>query len=314
MERIQPLSVSIVALILSVTTVGCAGLGNVVVHNHPNSLVETAGVPTLTIEEVAAKCPEPNDRGGKAAGGAAPFAAKAIEIAADQLISAIEKESKRYRATYSARASTMLYQRCNDGSYEQIASGFVFRRPVAGDGVAFELSGKLEISNEASVLRVVPTDLRIEKTQAKVAWFSPWPWHWPSDIVLGPWQLADSDVRKVDFNASISVETIAVQGGTVSASRIGPYPIPLGKFAITSSPIVDKDAKDLAPAASPYLPLPLVASPYGLAANVTVSIEEANSLGDPIKDAAEKAREKRDGWVEKLIEAITPKEKGEGDA
>jgi hypothetical protein len=314
MNRSRLLSVSFFALFASLAAVGCAGLGNVVVHNHPNSLVETAGVPTLTIEEATAGCPESKDVAGKAAVAVAPIAAKAVELAADQLISAIEKESKRYGATYSARASTMLYQRCKDGSYRQVATRFTFRRPVADDGIAFELSGDLVVSNEASVLRIVPTHLRIEKTKAKVAWFSAWPWHWPSDVVLGPWQLADPDIRKVDFNASISVEAIAVRGNTVSASRVGPYPIPLGKFAITGTPIVDEQKADLAAAASPYLPLPLVEAPYGLAANVTVSIEEANSLGDPIKDAAEKAREKRDGWVEKLIDAITPKEKEESGA
>jgi hypothetical protein len=280
----------VAAALLLTGTAGCSTIGNVLIPAHPDSLQPTMGVPKLKLTEVACSTvkelvrePEEN-----AAAAAAPalggMAIGALaDLAADRIAAAVEAEAGRYRATYSARRSELVEPgRCLEVEFT--------RNTNAGKALTF--TAYLGVRENGAVGQIVDPKLAVKQTKAKVAHWktlhSLWPWRWPGALAIAVYGLIDEDIYKVDISASVTIEAIGMVGKGVSATTVGPYPFPAGKLHID-------ELGERKPTESVYFPLPIITyKEEMLPLNVTVSIEEGNDLGDPVKRAAEKLAANRD--------------------
>ena len=239
---------------------GCAAVGNVIFTPHPASL---SGVdPTLDLVPcVGAQ--------------AVPPAAAGVALAALQEF--LKSEAARYRATYSAAASKEVENTC-------------FR--FVGDGL---VSFKGKIATSATASRVVNGTFKPEATKSKVA---SWPirtWtHGQNPFagqgvsrglrtaigIINPvmwihalWGWMDDDLYKVEYAAKVKIETVDPGDRKLKS---GESVIPIGKFSIDEIAAKTASKTDLG---SAFIPRPGSGSQP---TNVTITIVEANDLGDVI--------------------------------
>jgi len=278
---------------LLVLVQGCSGLGNVLIGHHPNSMSETAGNPNITLM-----------KDGSAVGAAgAAVVAQAAAIALKQLERAIDKESKRYKATYSARESGILCSFENGVAVPEIDSIVFDRKAKEKDkeveGTTFSLD--VQVTPDCSAILLTPTDFKQSKAKSKVAWASLYPWQWPATIIWAPWYLADRSIGKVDTNIQVTIDAIATDKNKErKLFQIGTLDFPMGKRPIQKLTSTNLPTGSLNPG---YLPLPYVKEQPGksfLPVNVTVTVMEANDLGDVIAKGSDRLKAKEDDLISAL--------------
>lgn len=285
---------------------GCSGLGNFVVPAHPLSSHRTKGRPTLAFLQ---------DPPGSATRAFVPSVSQ-LESAVGYVVRgverAIESESKRYRATYSARVSGNLC-RATEGSPPSPTTCWLhFERPSEVGEASFSFVARLECTVGGDALRVIPESARFRRSKSKVAapsFRSLWPNYWLASVVLLPWSWFDRDLTRVDTSVRITLEAV-VRGRN---ALVGAVDLPLGKIDLSE---VSDDGRKFSPSelkglASPYLALPTRGDGKGLSSlplNVTVTVTESNDLGDVIGRAATRLAERRDDLSERLLQLLPARE------
>ena len=264
-------AVSTLALVLLLGLgTGCAAVGNVLFTPHPASLSDVD--PTLDLIPCVGTQ-------------AVPAAAAGVALAALQAF--LKSEAARYRATYSAAASKEVGSTC-----------FRF---VGDDLVWFE--GKIATSATAS--RVVNGTFKPEATRSKVASWPVRTWTtgqnpfagqgWGAGLrtafgIINPimwlhalWGWADDGLYEVEYAARVKLETIDPDDRKLES---GATVIPIGRFSIDDIAAGSASKSDLA---SAFIPRP---ADGDLPTNVTITIVEANDLGDVIGKGAELVEDK----------------------
>jgi hypothetical protein len=259
-------AVSTLALVSLLTlATGCAAVGNVLFTPHPSSLSSVD--PTLDLVPCVGTQ-------------AVPAAAAGVALAALQAF--LKSEAARYRATYSAAASKDVGTTC-------------FR--FVGDGLA---SFKGKIATTATASRVVNGTFKPEATKSKVASWPVRTWTtgqnpfagqgWGAGLrtafgIINPimwlhalWGWAEDDLYKLDYAARIKIETIDPAD---REAKSGESVIPIGRFSIDEIAAGTASKSDLG---SAFIARPGSGSQP---TNVTITIVEANDLGDVIGRGAE---------------------------
>lgn len=272
-------------------SLACTSVGNVLFAPHPASLEDPKPTLALTTES-GATCLDrkPTDATAKMV----PAAAAGAAVAVIQML--LEKEAEQYKATYSAAGSGDLGQtRCLRFS----APGTV--------------SLELELDPGTTAVRVSDGYLEVRGTQAKVAAF---PWRtlakgdnpfgsddWSSRIGNGfgfvnplmllhfLWGLVDSSVYEVDIAARVQMDTVVPADRKTST---GILVIPIGKQHIDKIAKGHAFKKDIQ---SGYVAIP-AGNP--LLSNVTVSMVEANDLGDVVGKSAALVGENKKSLTDRL--------------
>lgn len=281
------------ALLLLAPVLGsCHALGNLAIGHHPDSMA-TAGFSELQAcrsEQGALVCgPEAAALGG----GATALLAEAVPIVIGLVQEGVAVESRRYSATYSSRIPVLLYQcRARKPDARIQALRFLRRDPEGRELLRLDVA--IRLTDDASALYLEPLAFRVSRTRSKVAFASWWPWHWPASLVWALWFAADRDIAMVDFNAQVRVDAIAEQKQQRVVFTVGTADIPLGRKAIW------KLAEETSLAGAPrsaWMPLPKLdcaKNGAALPATFTVTVMEANDLGDVIARGAAKFGEKQD--------------------
>ena len=300
---------SIIATGLTFTLLGCSTVGDVVVPPNPNSEAKS---PELICLAPLIKQP------GAAAFAPAIVGVAAIGFAVDQLAKAIETESKRYKATYSARTTTEFWRATGSGKgkkYGQRVEGFVFERFVGektktascnpagrseGTGglgkpvMAFEAA--FAFSEQKDAMKVIPRQFSFVKAKSKVAepeWRYPWSW----------WMFLDEGKGKVDLDVQVAVDAV-IDNQLVDVARID---IPIGKVSLYGP--TSMKGKQLADKSSGWIPLPKTRAPRGEASdfgptNVIVTVIEANDLGDVVAKGANELSKSKAKISSGIVNAI----------
>jgi hypothetical protein len=296
---------STIRLILALLLVGLTGC-NAFIGHHGNSLKKSGYREELQLcirtgpEEL--KCADDLAALQEIAFVPAAAVAAAIPIALNLVRKGIEAESKQYKATYSSREAAILYQCMDEQTREPRIDAIRFVRVDSEGKELVRLDIGIEQEGAAgAALRLVPLDFKIAGTKSKVAWAGWWPTQWLTNLVWGPWYLADSDIAKVDFNAQVTMEAIATQEQNRLLVSLGSVDFPLGKYKINE--LSKASAPNLG---SGWIPLPVMECAAGrvLPVNFMLTFMEANDLGDVLAKGAEKFKENEDEIAQKLIEKL----------
>ena len=252
--------------------------------------------------------------GARAIGGpAAGFVADTlVPLAIKALTKTVEKEAKKYSATYSARDSGLLIDTigANPGTITQKISCLSFVRTVKGRGKAAKdepvmgFLAKLEVSEPiySEGFRVVPIYYRIERTKSKVAGISKdkirsflFPWMG----VYWVWSRVDSDLNKVDVAMKINLRAIRnKKEGRVNVP-LREIDVPLGKIEMGEGAVTRGEDK-LRTARTGYIPMPnLGPSQRTVPLDITISVVEKNDLGDVIGKQANKLKKSEEDNIQK---------------
>lgn len=284
-------------LILTVVSVsGCASIADLVVWPHDRSNIREKELVCLEPELVPETAP------------ALLFLGPVVEAAAglllDQAAKAIERESKRYKATYSARLpERLLTWQAQDQARLRVGA-MAFRR-YAGPGAPTACGGEsdkalltfkvaLETTSTGDAIRLIPHEFSIKGTKAKVA-------------------ALDADV---EVNVQVAVAGVAQGKEGAATVDFGRADFPMGKIKLgemAGGKAVVKTADDLKHLASPWFALPAFRQPKTMAdfapVTFTVTVIEANDLGDVIAKGGTTLAEQRAKIVEELLKALGLKEK-----
>ena len=275
-------------LLLVAALPACTGLGNALIGAHGNSMRDTSKASTngnggLSLEM---------KKGGTAVAlSAAPVIAIVKELVVEGLKKAVEVESKRYDATYSARGAALLYTKTGTTVTPEV-DGLTLTRwvNVTEDGQekqvkALEFDLAMEISQDGSALKLNPQAFELRYAQGKVAFPSIFPWHWVSSILWAPWFVADPTIADVDVSIQVRLEAIAQdKKGAVKTIDLGAVEFPMGKSRIYDLP-QKRGANQFGGAGPLWVPLPALDGDCRLPINVTVTVVESNDLGDVIAHA-----------------------------
>jgi hypothetical protein len=289
---------------LAFAIIGCGAMGNVLIPHHDNSMVDQNVL-------VCFKTTRPGDS-------VPPFIAaipgKAVDLLIAEVAKGIEKESERYKATYSGRNIGVFSLRESELlfiTFETPApKGCGELQDVQWDNNISSSIGEMKdwpavnnvfivkiLAASSRAIRLVPQYVALKTSKSKVAWAtSPYPWHWPAAIVWGPWYLFDRDIAKVDTNVQISLKAVATDEKTGNKLvDMGTVDFPLGKRLI-SDPFF-KEKESLESLGSGWIPLPpydpKAANPI-IPMDITVTVIESNDLGDVIAKGATQFKEKKD--------------------
>lgn len=286
--------------VCAVLVSGCAEVGNFFVPPHSKSDAAEPSKACLYLDRKAVKA--------EALPIAAMAASAVVGFLVDRTAAAITDESKRYHASYSARAEALLASRIDPNSVTVHPHELTFRRYLAGDKelissqsctdlrnastqIALEVKG--ELSADPVEFRI--TEVTLNNTKAKVAstrWFVPWSW----------WMLFDRSSHKVDLKATIAVNGLAPTDQGVQSKEVIAVDLPLGKFDLDET--IQK--RKLADVSSGRFPIPNIqcSKDCDLNAIVTITLTESNDLGDVIGDAAKKVAENKQSVVKFVLEQV----------
>src|SRR5205823_14688700 len=148
-------------------------------------------------------------------------ASAAIGLLVDRVAQGIKQEATRYKASYSARQRSNLYifdntqVRWKFSEIRLVRYQGTPKHPVGKadcqdwktqvpEGVvkASEVKIKLQPSENNKALELIPTEITLHRTKAKVRsvrWYVPWSW----------WMLLDDTSGQVDLNIKISISVLS---------------------------------------------------------------------------------------------------------
>lgn len=272
------------------TLTGCSTVMDVLVPPHKNSNKTSPAI-------VCLKFVSPPEESVLPA-----LAAVGGELLIAQATKGIEKESKRYKTTYSARTTGYLFRLeeiVNKGS-----KAYKFKQNVVGINISRKygkaiselgcekaqkgqkkpeetLSFNAEINYSAAkdAIKIKPTSFKFSSSKAKVAdgaiWYYPWTW----------WMVFDSSPGKVDLNIQIEITIFGTEKSTTAT-----IDFPMGKIDLDK--IQPKKGWFFDQIESGWIPLPKMDPSKFLneekddleyaPINIKVTIIEANDLGDVI--------------------------------
>ena len=292
----------IVSLIIFLT--GCAELGDTLIPPHPNSDIRDSELTCLVLD------PVPSSREEMGEELMLKGASFVIGWAIDQTAKILEKEAGRYTATYSARNSGDLYEVSSDrSSAKKKLGGFTLTRfsgPDVGLGCGkiqasekvFELKAQIEVNTDGNAVQVIPTQMYLAKTKAKVPALTWWPHTW--------WRALDRNSGKVELSATIVMTTIRESTESVTQEAVMKVDIPLGRYKLTMTPI----NANLAGTASGWFPLPHIKDAKtqlittGLPTTVTVTITESEKLGDVLGKASKEMINNKQKFTDEILKLI----------
>jgi hypothetical protein len=229
--------------------------------------------------------------------------AEAVPIVIGLVQQGVAVESTRYAATYSSRTPALLYQ-CRAKKPDPRIHALRFLRKDPKGRELLRLDVAIHLTRDASALYLEPLAFRVSKTRSKVAFASYWPWHWPASLVWALWFAADRDIAVVDFNAQVRVDAIAEEKQQRVVFSVGSADIPLGRKPIWR---LEGDTPLAGAPPSAWMPLPKLdcaMNGVALPATFTVTIMEANDLGDVIAQGAAKFREKQDAIARRIQQSL----------
>ena len=221
----------------------------------------------------------------------------------DAIAGAIEKESKLYKATYTARLPEKLFRSYKSGGEDRVKLRFTeitFTRYAgdpnvtscedAGNAVpAMRLTVAVAADAAEGNLRLTPKELVYRQSRAKVA----------------AWD------HKLDVNAQLQmVAIVSDKDGKKSNSDFVKVDFPLGRLPIGKNYMADE--RKLKPLASGWFALPAVAKPaapteFG-AVTIIVTVMESDNLGDVLAKGAKKVRDSEDKVADKVLDKLGLKE------
>lgn len=250
--------------LVAILSVGCTAVGNVLFTPHPASLRDIE--PELAIE----RC-----------GRIGAAAAVGVGVAALQTL--LEREAEQYRATYSASASEdIATHRCLK-LRDELAS-LDLRLASPGDEPAYRaVDGAFAPKGTKAKVSSLPwrTLARKQNPFASESWSSrvgnAFGFINPLMYLHFLWGLVDDDIYHLDFAVRARVETILPKTRKPQSSELT---IPVGKIHIDEIAAGTARVEGLG---SGYVPGP---TGKPLLSNVTVTVVEANDLGDVVGKAA----------------------------
>lgn len=321
----------------SVTSVvllqGCATWGDVLIPRHPKSGLDSRDVVCVSVKQ--------GDAQNSAGTIVALLAKPAISWAYDKVVSAVETEAGRYKASYSGRNSVMLYTKVSDDEASVINKIVVKRFMLEGDqkvtvGSAVDVCSQSQLApvfraeydveslylKDVNVFeaRIKPIKFTVLGTKAKAlgkSWSRPWS------------VLANLDHRyaKVDMSVRLKLSA-AVYGddGKRTEKDVITADFPIGKINLNAEhvnanyqgnpsawvqlPAVGtvpgsncKFAADAKKGDKPTCTPELLFGP----ATIEATVSESDELGDVLSKQVTNAKEKKDKTLDDLIQKIKDK-------
>jgi hypothetical protein len=289
--------------VLAATLSGCSSLGNALIPPHQNSDFRDPDLTCLTFKYSDAREEFGEELLAQGAGAV-------IGWTIDQAAKVIEKEGGRYKATFSGRDSTELYHISQDGMKirqkllevrltryhgQEFVNGC--QADIPADLKAFDFSADISINEGKNAIELRPKELVIYKTKAKVPGLSLWPHTW--------WRILDGNTGKVDYSARIVMVAVSESQAGVNQEELMKVDVPLGRYTLAKDPRTVK----LSGVSSGWAPLPRVKrgaakAVSGLPISITISITEANFLGDVLADASTKVSDSKDRITNKIVKLL----------
>lgn len=269
---------------------GCASLWNELIPAHPNSNFRDSDL--ICLKPRAA----PQEK-SMTFGIAQSLAGGAIDL----LSKGIERESKRYSATYSARHSDHLLTKANDGKVFPRVASVVFARftgplptecPAAAEMAGHDPAVLFEVEfefHDDGVIRLVPKQVIYQRAKAKV-------FRWKGELDIS-FQVALSGIATAKDDKRTLVEFAKAD-------------FPVGKIKLAKK--LEKTKNELDHLASGWFLLPIDAakSTPGDFAPFTamVTVIEANELGDVIGRGAKSLTDHKADLVKRVLDALEIKD------
>jgi hypothetical protein len=254
------------------------------------------------------------------------IAGAAIGLAIDQTSKALEKEANRYKATFSVRGTQTMYtttgwnnQRNRSTKIrkkfdtlrvvrfvdvmEQDCSKLRTANAETDPNVAFQLKIGVNIGPGGRTMELVPQEMNLNMTKAKVAALRGWPHTW--------WRYLDKTAGKLDVNARVIVTIVDDTSTPVVQQEVLRADIPLGQVDLNNrAATIDLRNRNHTSGWS-GIPGPNAAiwSKYeeneGIQPlTVVLTITEADSIGDVIGEAGKQLHENKDKLKTEALKAL----------
>ena len=293
-----------IAVLLTVAWLGaCTSVSNVLITPHPNSLRTDA---KETLELVSFPSGGGSDPRCELPTAGAELA---IGIAVTALVKMLEAEAKQYKATYSAGASApdlwnveclVFTRRQKEEGGREYLKLVAWLDPVFDpDDYTKDARGQAVAPPRAQAIafRLSPAVLVVRGVKGKVAGLSrPWqyghlsrwettrsylgwilPWMWIHTI----WGEIDPEIYAEDLALKISLHGVAMDNGQRKLLPVGDVTLPFGKVSVN-----DMDHPEGIRRASGNMPALEPGADGAVPVNASVTVTEANDLGDVIGEAA----------------------------
>ncbi len=319
----KTVNISLAVVAMCLLNSGCSSVGNVLIPTHPRSALQgdkyvlTVGITPSPLTKAADGAPTSAVAVAKGGPGAA-LAVAAVDFVLDEVQKGIEKEAKRYSATYSARTKTQLSLSAavtpTSTKFEVIGSPKWLLEAKRGDALA--LSADIHWNQDGSAFYIVPTKFSFSGAGSKIAsaglpYSLIMPWRWPAMLSVGVLKIFGQDKYfKPDVNIQLQVEALTAG----KSSTLGVVDFPMGKvslgtdYILTTNNVKTSGDLRLASLESPWLPMPALQAKQGgdiiVPLNITLTVMEANDLGDVIAKGAEKAKEKKEDAAKSILEKL----------
>jgi len=229
----------------------------------------------------------------------APLVKAGAGFAIDKLSGAIETESKLYKATYTARLPEKLLTVTPDSKirlkFDEITLSRFAGDPkvtscanTASAKPAMRFTVQLNPDPAEGNFRLTPKELEYRQSRAKIA----------------AWD------NKLDVNVQLQIVALAAdKDGKKSSTEVAKVDFPLGRVPVGTEYKASPD--QLRPLASGWFALPSFTKPaagnFG-AVTLTLTVMEADNLGDVLARGAKSVRDDKEKLVEKLLEKLDLKD------
>lgn len=276
------------ALVSVLFTAGCATIGDALVWPHQNSGVRNNELVCLYASVPMGFLPPPL---------LAPIVGAGAGFLIDQTAKAIDRESKRYKATYSARLSDYLLYHIKSDQTTQRVTGFRLVRYAGtpkvdqcqnvGDGSpepTLIFDADFEMSMNLEAIRIVPTHFSMNKAKAKVS-------------AMG---------GELQVNVQVTLSAVAQTKDGSGLVNIAQIDYPMGTINLNER--IDRTRSQLTHLASGWYALPSFKQPREngkfVPFTLTVTVIEADDLGDVIAKGATTLAEQRSKILPELLKAL----------
>lgn len=296
-------------ILIYTSSLGCAAVGNFFLPPHSKSDKGDPELTCLYLEKISG--------GTEFAPILAAGAAAGIGFLVDRVAASVEEEASRYNASYSARARSTLILDTGGVKFnslrlvrfhgEEVSRGCKdlqsHRRindaiPVSYPEKALELIILIKSGRSGSLVHELKASkITINKTKAKVRevkWFVPWSW----------WMLLHRREAMVDLKTTIKLSAMVQSSEGLKPVDLIASDLKLGKFNLDKD-LYDVEIKD---SSSGWFAFPSVDSSKEqgklMPITASVSLTEADDLGDVIGKAGKKITENKQAIVNVILESL----------
>jgi len=266
---------------------GCASFWNTVIPAHPSSGFR--GDDLVCLKALAVR-----QEKLMTLGVVESIASSAIE----RLAKGLERESKRYSATYSARHADLLFKKDAEGKISQRVGSVVFARFIGSETTQCPAAPEMALKDPAvlfevdldlrpdGLLMLVPQRVVYKRAKAKVPF-------WKGEL-------------DVDFQLTLSAVTVT-KDGKRALVEFAKADFPMGKIKLGST--LERKAANLVHLAAGWHVVPMEgesaarSSDFG-AFTATMTVIEANELGDVIGKGAKTLAEHKADLAKKIVDNL----------